>query len=233
MPQHLRRTLLTALCATAVVGLAACSSSSTSTAVTTATTPTAKADAGLQTGAKLEAMLLPASAVPSSLKLNAPDSRQTGTTFSEPSAAPVSKTQACNDLSENIWVGAAGIGSGSFAQNDYTDSYGDMFAQEVDAFRGNNATTVMANLEHVFTECKAYPFSQSGTTYTEHLSWKALPGVGDQAMQAVITSPSFNGGTTLVAVRVGNLVATTLYNDQNTTGSAGVALTERLAKNLG
>jgi hypothetical protein len=75
--------------------------------------------------------------------------------------------------------------------------------------------------------------SQGGSSYPEQLTWKSLPGVGDQAMKAVISSPELDGGTTLVAVRVGNLVATTLYNDQNTTGSAGVALTERLAKNLG
>jgi len=240
MPQHLRHVVLGALCATAVVGLAACSSTASTTAGAPAATSTAAKgaaqtdpNAGLQTGTKLETMLLPASAVPSSLKLDPADSRNTGAVFSEPSTATVSKAQACTALGATSWINAAGIDSGSFAQNDYDDSYDDMFAQEVDSFRGANATTVMANLQHVFTECKTFKTTQSGSTYTEQLTWKSLPGVGDQAMEAVITSPALDGGTTLVAVRVGNLVATTLDNDQNTTGSAGVALTERLAKNLG
>lgn len=240
MPQHLRHVILGSLCAMAVVGLAACSSATTSdSAAAPSTSATAKGaapadpNAGLPTGTKLATMLLPAGAMPSALKLDAADSRNTGSVFAAPSTATVSQSQACAALGATSWVSATGIESGSFAQNDYDDSYNDMFAQEVDAFRGNDATTVMADVQHIFTECKTFKTTQSGSSYPENLSWKALPGVGDQAVQAVITSPDLDGGTTLVAVRVGNLVATTLYNDQNTTGSAGVALTERLAKNLG
>ncbi|MBC3840233.1 hypothetical protein GXW82_08630 [Streptacidiphilus sp. 4-A2] len=177
-------------------------------------------------------MLLPVHEVPSSLKLDPSGSRETLEVFSAPSMGNVSKTQACSLLGGTSWITATGIGSGSFAQNDYTDSYGNMFAQEVDAFRGDNATATMTQLEHVFTECKSFKITQSGSSFTEGLSWKSLPGVGDQALKAVISSPELDGGTTLVAVRVGNLIATTLDNDQNNTGSAGVALAERLTKNL-
>ncbi|QMU66832.1 hypothetical protein [Streptacidiphilus sp. P02-A3a] len=255
MPQHLRHVILGSLCAMAVVGLAACSSSATSAsssasaasssaassgspaagASASATKGAAAADpnAGLPSGTELAAMLLPADAVPSPLKPDSSGTRNSGSVFAAPSTAAVPTSQACAALGATSWINAAGIESGSFAQNDYTDSYSDMFAQEVDAFRGGDATTVMAHLRHVFTECGTFKFTQGGSSYPENLSWKTLPGVGDQAFKAVITSPDLDGGTTLVAVRVGDLVATTLYNDQNTTGSAGVALTERLAKNLG
>ncbi|MFD0327953.1 hypothetical protein ACFQZC_06180 [Streptacidiphilus monticola] len=60
------------------------------------------------------------------------------------------------------------------------------------------------------------------------LTQKTLPGLGDDAVEAVITSPDFDGGDTLVAVRVGKVVVTTLASDQKTTGGYGVALTRKL-----
>ena len=247
MSQHLHRTLLAAVCATTVLGLAACSSATQTSAVpaastaasnapsaTTATTPAAQPDpnAGVSTGTKLASLLLPSGAVPKSLKADPSGSQNSGDVFIEPSTAAVPTAKACDALGATNWITAAGIGSGSFAGNDFTDSYSDMFAQQIDAFRGSDAHTVIAHLKHVFAECATFKLVQSGTAYTVKLTTKSIPGLGDEAVQAVITSKSFSGGTTLVAARVGNRVVTTLYNDQNTTGSEGVTLTRHLVKNV-
>ncbi|TQF04813.1 hypothetical protein E6W39_24535 [Kitasatospora acidiphila] len=90
----------------------------------------------------------------------------------------------------------------------------------------------MANLKQAITKCHTFTITQGGQSYTATITPKPLPGVGDEALEAVITSPSFTGGSTLVAARVGNIVATTYDNDQNNTGTAGVALTKALVKNV-
>ena len=228
---------MAALCATAVVGLAACSSATEASAspgspVGGSAKAAAPADpnAGLPTGTKLAALLLPASAMPGSLKPDPSGSVNTGSVFNEPSSAAVPASKACPSLNGTGWINAAGIGSGSFAQSDFTDSYNNLLGQEVDAFRGDNAQTAMTNLRHVFAECATFQLNQSGKNYTQKLTTKTLPGVGDDTVEAVFTSPSFLGGTTLVASRVGNLVVTMIYSDQSSTGGAAVALTKRIVK---
>src|SRR2546423_1051656 len=57
-----------------------------------------------------------------------------------------------------------------------------------------------------------------------------VPGVGDETLKAVMSAPQWNGGTTLVATRVGNVVITTFYNVQSSDmGSAALNLTEKIA----
>lgn len=228
---------MAALCATAVVGLAACSSATQASSSTGApagggTKAAAAADpnAGLLTGTKLATLLLPAGAMPGSLKPDPSGSVNTGATFNEPSAAAVPASKACAALNGTSWINATGIGSGSFAEGDFTDSYNNLLGQEVDDFRGSNAQAVMANLRHVFAECATFQLNQGGKNYTQKLTTKTLPGVGDDTVEAVFTSPSFLGGTTLVASRVGNLVVTVTYADQGSTGGAAVGLAERIVK---
>ena len=234
MSHHLRRTLLPVLCATAALGLAACSSGGASTAAAgsggAASAAASSAAAGDKplAGTALKSLLLPASAVPAHLAADPSGSRSTGADLYAPSSAPVSAAKACQSLDASSWISAAGIGSASFAQNDYDDSSGDMFAQEIDGFQGGDAKAVMAQLKAVFTKCASFKVKQDGATYTAKLSQKKLSGLGDDAVQAVITSSSWDGGETLVAVRVGQHVVTTMYNDQKTTGSAVVPLAGRL-----
>lgn len=253
MSQYLRRTALAACGTAALLGLTACSSGAANSSAAPASAASTSASAassagassgtpipgpaagtdGLPTGTKLNGMLLPATAVPQKLRLDPSGSKTTGDGFNpptSPSAAPAS--QVCNMLNGAGWINASGIGYASFAQNDYMDDAQDMFAQELDAFRGNDAATAMANLKQAITKCHTFTVAQSGQSYTATITLKPLPGVGDEALQAVITSPSFTGGSTLVAARVGNIVATTYDNDQNNTGTAGVALTETLVKNI-
>ncbi|MGW2252188.1 hypothetical protein ACWCXH_18590 [Kitasatospora sp. NPDC001660] len=252
MPQQLRRATLIACSATAVLGLAACGpdnadSSATAAApsasagvaspagVASSTAPAPVPAAGtdaLPNGNKLNAVLLPATALPQKLKLDPSGTKSTGNGFNppvSPSAVPASK--ACNMLNGTGWINAAGITAASFAQNNYTDDSQDMFAQELDAYRGNDAQTVMANLKKALTACHTYTVVQNGQNYTATVTLQSLPGVGDEALQAVITSPDWTGGSTLVAARVGSVVVTTYDNDQSNTGTAGVALTKALVKN--
>ncbi|MDH6109278.1 hypothetical protein P3T36_000050 [Kitasatospora sp. MAP12-15] len=243
MSQQSRRIALLACSATVMLGLTACSSGAAHPSAAGSAAPPAAAGApakspaagtdGLPNGNKLNAMLLPAAAIPSQLKIDASGTRSTGDGFNpplSPSAAPAG--HVCDALNASNWVDAAGIASASFAQNDYTDDSQDMFAQELDAFRGNEAQAVMAGLKQVLTTCHTYTRVQNGQNYTVTVTLKSLPGVGDEAIQAVATSPDLDGGQTMVAARVGSVVVTTYDNDQNSTGTAGVALTEALVKNV-
>ncbi|MGW2375109.1 hypothetical protein [Kitasatospora sp. NPDC001683] len=252
MSQPLRRATLIACSATAVLGLAACGPESASTSTSASAAPAAPSAAasagtaasttpapgpaagiaGLPNGNKLNAMLLPASALPQTLKLDPSGTKSTGDGFNPPiSPSAVPATKACDMLNGTGWVNAAGINAASFAQNDYTDESQNLFAQELDAYRGNDAQTVMANLKKTLTACHTFTVAQNGQNYTATVALQSLPGVGDEALQAVITSPDWTGGSTLVAARVGSVVVTTYDNNQSNTGTAGVALTKTLVKN--
>ncbi|TDU05068.1 hypothetical protein EDD99_3561 [Streptomyces sp. 846.5] len=253
MSAPLRRIALTALCATAALGLTACSSSSTSAssgstagaaaassgtagaasatpAGDSAATPSASAP---PTGKKLNSLLLPASALSKGFSIDSAGTVNTGDGYN-PSASPstVSASKACDAIQGTSWINSAGLSSLSFAQNDYTDSAQDLFGQEVDGYQGNDAKAVMTALRKVFTECANAKIKQNGTAYSAHTTHKSLTSLGDDAVEAVTTSPELAGGTTLIAVRVGDLVVTTIYNDQKNTGGADLALTRRLVTNV-
>lgn len=239
MSQHLRRSVLAGLCAAAALALTACSSAAgtstapdgSATASGASATAASATPAALLSGSKLDALLLPADAIPTQLKADPSGSQNTGDGFNPPvSPSSLSTSKACNLLTGTSWINTSGLSSASFAQNDYTSSSGEMFAQEIDAFRGTAAETVMSHLKKVFKECASFTMDVDGNPYAAKVTTKELSGVGDQALQAVVTSPSLRGGTTLVAVRTGSSVITTLYNDTDSgTGSAGVALTKSLA----
>ncbi|WP_033355810.1 hypothetical protein [Kitasatospora aureofaciens] len=251
MSQLLRRATLIACSATAVLGLAACgpdnANPSSTASAPTASAPTASAGAasstasapgpaastaGLPDGNKLNALLLPATAMPPKFKLDPSGSQSTGDGAippASPSAVPADK--ACDMLNGTGWVNSAGIIAASFAKNNYVDEAQNMFAQELDAYRGNDAQTVMANLKKTLTACHTFTVTQDGQNFSATVTLQSLPGVGDEALQAVITSPEWTGGSTLVAARVGKVVVATYDNEQSNTGTAGVALTKTLVKN--
>ena len=236
MSHRLRWALLPVLCTTATLALTACGpttgtdsgSGDTASSGSSAGSSATPAADRLLTGTQLKALLLPGSAVPATLKADPSGSRDTGGVLAGPSAAPVSTAKACASLNSSGWISAAGIGGASFAQSDFADAPGNMFAQEIDDFPGSDAKTVMAHLKQVFADCGSFKVEQDGTTYTAKLVHKTLSGLGDEAVQGVVTSSSWDGGETLIAVRVGRHVVTTLYNDQKSTGSADVALTKSL-----
>jgi hypothetical protein len=253
MSAPLRRIALTALCATAALGLTACSSSSTSAssgstagaaaassgsagaasatpAGDSAATPSASAP---PTGKKLNSLLLPASALPKGFSIDSASTVNTGDGYN-PASSPsaVSASKACDAIQGTGWITSTGLSAPSFAQDDYTDSAQDLFGQEVDGYQGSDAKAAMTALRKVFTECANSKIKQNGTAYSARTTHKNLTGLGDDAVEAVTTSPDLTGALTLIAVRVGNLVVTTIYNDQKETGSADLVLTRRLVANV-
>ncbi|SEK77506.1 hypothetical protein [Streptacidiphilus jiangxiensis] len=240
MTTHLRRVAAAALCAGAALALTACSSGGGSTATAgsaasagSGTSASAAADptAGLPNGTKLAGWLLPGSVVPK-LKANPKVVNNSGDTFVEPSDTPLTKSKACDLLNGTTWMNAGGLGPAAFAGTDFDDSYGNEYYQELDAFEGTRATQEFAGLSKVFTECRTFPMTTGGATYTMHLKVKELPGLGDEAIEAVVTSPSLTGGQTMVAIRSGKVLVTTSYNDQSGTGAQALTLARRLLKKL-
>ncbi|MFE0458424.1 hypothetical protein ACFW1A_04070 [Kitasatospora sp. NPDC058965] len=247
MPQPLRRTALLACGATALLGLTACSSGTAaapaaaapvstpgSAAATTAPSPSAAPSApALPTGTKLNSLLLPATALPAGFKLDPDGARSTGDGYN-PSEAPsaVPSPQSCDLLNTSAWITASGVSPAAFAQNDYQDASQNMIAQELDAFRGDDAKAAMAALTKALTGCHTFTVTQNGQHYTATITVKPLPGLGDEALQATLTSPSFTGGTTMVATRTGSFLAATYDSSQTTTGAAAVTYAKTLAKAL-
>ncbi|MEY9871051.1 hypothetical protein ABH931_000505 [Streptacidiphilus sp. MAP12-33] len=238
MTTHLRRVAAAALCAGAALALTACSSSAGSPATAGApvgagssTSSAPDPTAGLPTGTKLAAYLLPGKAVPS-LKADNQAGVNSGDAYLEPSTKAVAKAEACQLLGGTGWMTASGIGPASSAGNDFMNSYGVEYYQQLDVFEGARATQDFAALKKVLTECKAYPASSNGSKYTMHVKLKTLTGLGDEAVEAVMTSPDLQGGETLVAIREGRLVVTTSYNDQSGTGAKAVTLARELLKKV-
>lgn len=241
MTTHLRRVATAALCAGAALALTACSPFGGSTATagsspaassgSAASSAPADPTAGLPDGTKLAAYLLPTSAVPK-LKANPKFVNNSGDTFVQPSDEAFSKAKACDQLGQTNWMIAGGVGPAAFAGNDFSDSYGNEFYQELDAYEGARANQELAALQKVFAECKTFQAHDNGATYAMRLKLKTVPGLGDEAIEAVITSPDLTGGETLVAVRSGRIVITTMYNDQRTTGSEALTLARRLLGKL-
>ncbi|MGW4649511.1 hypothetical protein [Kitasatospora sp. NPDC004289] len=243
MSQFLRRSAVLTCGAGLVLGLVACQpkgdiqtgGASPAATASTSSSPSPRKSTGtegLPNGAQLAAMLLPAEALPT-LKLNPDSVRSTGTGFNPPiSPSAVPQDQVCKAFDGSAWSNVAGYSYASFAQNDYTDESQDMFAQELETYRGDDARVVMGKLREALTACHGYVSEQDGVKHKVTIELKELPGVGDEAVQAVRTAPTWTGGATLVAARVGSVVVTTYYNDQRNTGSAGIDLTKALVKNV-
>ena len=237
MTKHLRRALVVALCAGAPLALTACSSSGGSTgaagssAVAAPSSAPADPNAGLPNGSKLAGWLLPQTVVPS-LQADPSATRNSGTDFQEPGTSAVAKPAACNDLDQTNWTSSTGIAESSSAAADFHNSYGTEFYEEVSAYQGSGATEELAALKKVFAECRTHKVTANGSPYTEHIKVTALSGLGDEAVEAVLSSPDYTGGETLVAIRTGKEVVGVLYNDQKSSGAKALTLARELLKKV-
>jgi hypothetical protein len=186
------------------------------------------------TGAKLKSLLLPASAMPKGFRLNADGVRDTGDSVAPSSSSPVARGKVCGMLMQTSWIQAAGIGSATFAQNDYGNAgHTDQVAQEIDTYHGDDAQKTMSGLRKAFAGCTAFTDKSSGVTAQVKLVRSPLHGAGDEGIKVVGTSPTWQGGMTLVAVRVGNAVVTTFYSASgHDKGAAAVKMAESLAKKV-
>jgi hypothetical protein len=228
MSQLIRRGVLTAFSAAAVLGLAACSFATGAPGDSRKATGGHTSAAAIPTGRALNSMLLPVRTMPSGFKADPDSVRNTGDHDAAATPDPIPAAKKCDALTSTSWINTAGITGVSFAQNDYTKGDYNLIGQEIDGFPGSEARTVMSRLRRVFAGCAHFTTHQAGAAYQQSLLVKSLPGVGDESLEGVVTSPAFEGGTTIIAVRVGNLIVTTLDTSQNDSGSALVPLTETL-----
>ncbi|MFI0786116.1 hypothetical protein ACH4Q6_11010 [Streptomyces lydicus] len=236
----LRRAVVT-VAAPAVLSfaLAACSSGGTSSpskAASDASSPatthartTGGPNAVLLNGTRLKALLLPADVLPKGYRADPKATRDSGTVLAPSSSAPVDLASACPKLEASAWIQTTGIESAAFAQGDFANSAQEEFNEELDTFRGTEAHTVMTRLHQVLKHCARFTDTSSGATAAVTIKTTAVPRTGDETLKAVLSAPEWEGGTTLVASRVGNAVITTFYNVQSKDmGAAGLGLTKRL-----
>lgn len=215
--------------------LAACSSgaatdsSATASASSSAAPPTVDPNAGVITGTRLKALLLPVSVLPKSYTVDKQVTYDSADVFSPPSNGAVEYGSACRNLEATSWIRTAATGSGAFAQADFMDPSQQEFYERIDSFHGTDAQTAMTRLADVFAHCAHFTDTSGNPTASVTIKTTKLPGIGDETIKAVESAPEWQGGTTLVATRVGNEVITTLYNVQsNDLGSGAVPLTEKI-----
>jgi hypothetical protein len=217
-----RAVALVAVAALPLAALTACSSGSSSDSSASAKPASAKAkdpNAGLLTGAQLKKALAPASAFPAGFTAVADGAADSGGTFLDPSAPSTAKPD-CSTLETTGWMQATGFKGGvSFAQGDYAnkDQTAEI-AQEIDAFQGATAETVLKNLTSVATECAAFTDTDEHAKVT--VVGRATTGLGDEAYTMTLTSGHWESGTTLLAVRTGKSVITVLSTAGSDNGTA-------------
>lgn len=222
------RSALISLAAALPLAVAGCSSSATTAssgssaaasggASATAAATSADPDAGLLTGSQLKTALV-STGIPAGYKIDSSGSVDTGSTFQSPSAPATGKPE-CANLDATGWVDLAGYSPDSFAQNDYIDSSDSAeFAQEVDAYQGSTAQDVMTALSKIATACPS--FTDSSTSSTVKVSATTGTSLGDGTVTITLTDSSWQGSTTLEAVRVGQNVITVLNSAASGSGAA-------------
>lgn len=206
---------------------------STTAAGTASVSASASATATLD-GTTLYSLLLPGSAMPSGYHIDSSGTRNSGQALPQDTPTSVPASQACNLLTGTSWIVASGINSSDFAENDYLNAgKTNEIAQEIDYFQPGDATKVMTQLWHVFGRCRRFNQQYNGMTAATSLTRARLRRVGDGAIRAVQLSPTFSGGTTLAAVRVGDVVVTCLVSSGGSDqGAAAVTIAKRIAQRV-
>jgi len=173
--------------------------------------------------------------MPSGYKLDTSGERDTGISTAPDSTQQVPASTACTDLEATSWINATGIIAGSFAENDYYNSdQTEEIAQEADAYTSTaDAERAMTKLWQILGTCAQFTDSSGGTTATITVIRSAPSGIGDQAFDAVQISPAFDGGSTLVAVRVGYVIVTCMDSSSGSdNGSAALSYAQRIVQNI-
>ena len=233
----MRRTTLAALITALPLALAltACSSGSSDPSGSAAQAkPSASKDpnAGLMTGTQLKKALAPASFFATGFAVDPSGTRDTGSMYVEPSSAPASAKPDCAKLTGTAWITVTGVSGVSFAQNDYVnkDTSAEI-GQEIDAFRGTTAATVVKDVEQTAAACAA--FTDSQTHSKVKVAGQTTSGLGDSAYTVTLTDSAWGNGTTLIAARVGTNVVTAMSTDGHDNGAATAKkLTEQIVSAL-
>ncbi|MBO0824065.1 MAG: hypothetical protein J2P27_09425 [Actinobacteria bacterium] len=214
--------------------LASSSTSGSSHPPAQATTHSASPSAKMLSGPDLAAILLPASSMPTGYTVDASITRDSGPQLAFDTARPMPASQVCQTFKQTAYIRAAGIATGDFAQSDYLSTdHSQEIAEEIDIFTGTDAQQVMATLWQELGTCSSFSYHSNGTTVSCTVTRSRLPGEGDEAIKAVIVSPVFEGGETLVAIRMGSQIITTLDSSRGKDlGSPAVTYAEQIAQRL-
>jgi hypothetical protein len=203
------------------LALTACSSGSSDNAGAVSAKPAKAKDlnAGLATGTQLKQALAPASAFPAGFASEADGASDSGGDFLSPSAPSTAKPD-CTRLEGTSWIQVTGYKGGvSFAQNDYANhAKTEEVAQEIDAFQGTTAATVMKQIRTVASTCAA--FTDTDAHAKVKVTGASTAGLGDEAYTMTLTSAAWQNGTTLIATRSGNSVVTVLSTAGADNGAA-------------
>jgi hypothetical protein len=226
-----------AAAATSLIAGCSAASSSSATSAPAATTPAATTPASSATtlsGSQLAGILLPASSMPAGFKADSSATRDTGSQSPSDSPSPIAVGQICQTFAQTAYIRAAGISTSDFAQSDYVNSNSsEEVAEEIDVFTGTDAQKAMTTLWQEFGQCASFHYQSSGSTVSNTLTRSQVPGEGDEAIKAVIVSPQYNGGETIVAVRIGSQVITTLYSSSGKDlGSKAVDYASQITQRL-
>jgi hypothetical protein len=172
--------------------------------------------------------------MPNGYKVDPSTTRNTGSQLPSDTAQSMPASQVCQAFSQTAYIRAAGIATGDFAQSDYlTADQSQEIAEEIDIYTGTDAQKAMTALWQEFGKCSSFSYQSNGTTVSSTLTRSRLPGEGDDAMRAVIVSPVFEGGETIVAIRMGSQIITTLDSSSGKDlGSPAVGYAEKIAQRL-
>ena len=235
-PRFLPRLGLAVAVTSLIAGCSAASSSSAASSPTSApaTTPSATPSATALSGSQLAGILLPASSMPSGYKVDPSTTGNSGSELPSDTAQPMSASQVCQAFTQTAYIRAAGITTTDFAQSNYFNAdHTESIALEIDIFTGTDAQKAMTTLWQEFGKCSSFSYQTNGTTASNTLKRSRLSGEGDDAIKAVIVSPVFDGGQTLVAIRIGSQIITTLDSSSGSDlGSPAVGYAEQIAQRL-
>lgn len=205
----MRLSLLAVLAAVVGLTVIGCTSES-SPAPDNGTHSTAPAPAAQQpTGTQLKGLLAPASFFPAGYAPLAAGTADSHDQF-QTQTTPAPPKPDCALLGGTGWFTITGLNTGkdsvSFAQAAYLDDATKTEQdQQVFAYSGTGATTQLAAVGKLGKLCPSYTDSatHSKVKVTEH----ATSGLGDGGYTITLTDTAWKSGSTLAAVRVGNVDA--------------------------
>ncbi|MGW2491073.1 hypothetical protein ACWCV9_28160 [Streptomyces sp. NPDC001606] len=200
--------------------LSACSGGSSSGTGASAGKGKAKtAAAAPLTGTQLKKALAPASSFPAGFTMASDGAVDSGSQLQDQAARKTGKPD-CTRLEGTSWIQVTGFQGGrSFAQNDYSNkAKTETLAQEIDAFDGTTAQSVMKAVQSVATQCAT--FTDTDAHAKINVTSKATAGLGDEAYTLTEKSAAWQNGTTLIAARSGKTVVTVLSTAGSDNGAA-------------
>lgn len=222
--------------------IAGCSAAGSSSAAapppsapgTTAPASSTSAPAAALSGPQLAGVLLPATSMPSGYKVDPTSTRDTGSQLPADTPQPIPASQLCETFTEESFIRAAGINTGDWAQSRYVSAdQSQEIDEEIDVFTGSDAQKAMTVLWQEFGKCSSFSYKSNGTTESSTLTRSQLPGVGNGAIKAVEVTQNFDGGATMVAIRMGSEIITTLDSSSGKDlGSPAVSYAEQIAHRL-